>query len=190
MTAWARYLVCALAGVVLGIAATIYSVRHAALGNAVTIGPWATGQDFGSAREGAFMRAVVALKGLFALPAHEARYYTATTDSAGVQLNGLCRYRITGAALPAAWWTLTAYDADGYLIPNAAHRYSLMGSAFPDGGKAGWSIAFAPTRRPGAWLPSGAVPHPQLTLRTYLPSDGGSGNPGVGTLPRIVREAC
>ena len=190
MKAWARYLICGLSGVALGIGSAVYAVRHAALGSNVLIGSWATGRTFGSAGADAYTRAVVALKGLLALPAHEARYYTAATDSAGTSLDGRCRYRITGGALPAAWWSLTAYDPDGYLIANPAGRYSIAGAAFPEGGKRGWSLILAPTPQPGAWLPSGGVPQLELTLRTYLPTDGGTGNPGIDVLPRIVKESC
>src|SRR5688572_8065706 len=79
---WARYLVCGLAGVALGAGAGVYSVRAGAFGSSVRIGPWATGTDFGTAEAGAYTRAVVALRGLLALPAREARYYTAREDDA------------------------------------------------------------------------------------------------------------
>ncbi|RUN76873.1 DUF1214 domain-containing protein [Sphingomonas sp. TF3] len=194
MRGWARYLVGTVAGVALGLGGAVYALRSAALGNNVVIGPWATGQTFGSVAADPYTRAVVALKGLLALPAQEARYYTAARDSAGAPLEGRCRYRITGAALPAAWWSLTAYDPDGYLVPNAAGRYSVAGAAFPDGGKAGWTILLAPTAPPptetAKWLPSGGIARVELTLRTYLPSDGGRGNPGADILPKITREAC
>ena len=110
MRAWARYLVGTVAGVALGLGGAVYALRSAALGNNVVIGPWATGQTFGSVAADPYTRAVVALKGLLALPAQEARYYTAARDSAGAPLEGRCRYRITGAALPAAWWSLTQLE--------------------------------------------------------------------------------
>ncbi|MEG3123672.1 DUF1214 domain-containing protein [Sphingomonas sp. GB1N7] len=190
MKPWARYLICTIAGTGLGLGGAVYTVRAGALGNNVTIGPWATGTQFGSADADAYTRAVVALKGLLALPAHEARYYTAANDSAGRPLDGRCRYRITGGALPAAWWSLTAYDPDGYLIANPANLYSVAGSAFPDQGAEGWALTLSPARQPGAWLPSGGIAHLELTLRTYLPRDGGGGNPPASVLPAIVREAC
>ncbi|WP_353203945.1 DUF1214 domain-containing protein [Sphingomonas sp.] len=190
MKPWARYLIGAAAGVALGLGGAVYLVRHAALGNNVTIGPWATGRSFGSASADPYTRAIVAVKGLLALPAQEARYYTAATDSDGAPLDGRCRYLILGGALPAAWWSMTAYDPDGYLIPNAANRFSVAGNTFQNGGRGGWSIRLAPTRQAGAWLPSGGIPRLELTLRTYLPSDGGSGNPSVDVLPRILREGC
>src|SRR5688572_12763550 len=88
MRRWARYLVCGLAGAALGIGAAAYSVRAGALGSSARIGPWATGIDFGTADAGAYTRAVVALRGLLALPAREARYYTAAEDDAGRPLEG------------------------------------------------------------------------------------------------------
>jgi hypothetical protein len=190
MKPWARYLITAVAGVALGLGGTVYLVRHAALGNNVLFGPWATGRTFGSPSADPYTRAIVAVKGLLALPAHEARYYTAATDSDGAPLDGRCRYLILGGELPAAWWSMTAYDPAGYLIANPANRFSVAGNAFPNGGRGGWSIRLAPKPQPGAWLPSGGIPRLELTLRTYLPTDGGSGNPSADVLPRITREGC
>lgn len=190
MKRWARYLIGALAGAAVGLGGAVWLVRNAALGNNVAIGPWATGRSFGSAGADPYTRAVVAVKGLLALPAQEARYYTAATDSDGAPLDGRCRYLILGGELPAAWWSMTAYDPAGYLIANPANRFSVASNAFQSSGRGGWSIRLAPTRQPGAWLPSGGVPRLELTLRTYLPTDGGAGNPSVDVLPRIMREGC
>src|SRR5436305_2344527 len=91
---WARYLIGAVAGVLLGAGGAVWSVRAGAMGSADAIGVWTTGRDFGTAGASAYTRAVVALRGLLALPASEARYYNAAVDQAGRALDGKCRYRI------------------------------------------------------------------------------------------------
>lgn len=131
------------------------------------IGAWSTGTDFGSAEASSLTRAVIALRGLLALPQREARYYNAAVDDAGRPLNGHCQYRVTGGAIPARWWSITLYDQQGFLVRNAAGIYSVAGGAAPD--PANWSITIGPGRQPGLWLPSGDIDRFELTLRTYLP---------------------
>ncbi|WP_425228096.1 DUF1214 domain-containing protein [Sphingomonas sp.] len=182
-----RYLLAVALGVLLGVGLAVHSVRAGAFGSNVAIGPWRTGLDFGTADASARTRAVVALRGLLALPAREARYYTAATDDAGQLLDGRCRYRIAGGALPGKWWSLTVYDADGYLVANPANIFSVESAAVAE---PRWQIVLAPARQPGHWLPTGGREHVELTLRTYLPPDAGRTNPPQAGLPSIVREGC
>lgn len=190
MRAWARYLLTAVLGVAAGTGAAAYAVRSGALGSGVRIGPWSTGTDLGTADASARTRAVVALRSLLALPAREARYYNAATDDAGRPLEGRCRYRVAGGRLPGRWWSLTLYDADGYLVANDAGTYSVPGAAIPAVEQANWTVVVAPDRRPGHWLPTGNVDRFELTLRTYLPDDAGRTTPPRDRLPRITREEC
>lgn len=190
MKAWARYLIGAIAGVGVGVAGAAYAVRSGALGSGTSIGPWRTGTDFGTAEADARTRAVVALSGLLALPAREARYYTAATDDSGAPLDGRCIYRVTGGELPARWWSLTLYDAEGYLVPNAAGVFSVQSAALAPAERAAWTITVAPDRRSGHWLPTGRVERFDLTLRTYLPADSGRSTPSRAILPRIAKESC
>ena len=190
MRPWARYVVCGIAGLAIGTGSAVVSVRAGALGANQAIGPWATGKDFGTAKASAYTRAVVALYGLLALPATEARYYTATTDDGGQPLDAKCRYRVSGGTLATKWWSLTLYDPAGYLVDNQPGIYSVGSVALPAPEQANWTVVVAPTVQPGHWLPSGGKGRFALTLRAYLPSDGGRGNFTVAQLPHIMREGC
>lgn len=190
MKPWLRYLVCAVVGVVGGALIAGQTVRSGALGSNVAIGPWVTGTDFGTAQASARTRAVVALRGLLALPASEARYYTAAADDSGRPLDGRCRYRVSGGTLPAKWWSITVYDGAGYLVKNDAGIYSLGSAALGPGEQAHWNVVLAPDRQAGHWLPTGKIDHVELTLRVYLPADGGRGNLTRAQLPTIMRERC
>ena len=109
-----KLLVTALCGIALGLSATwLIVARGAPMGGDVSDGPWRTSLSAGSAEGGAWLRASVALHGLFALNHSETIYYTATTDGAGAALDAHCRYRVTGRDPPARWWSITAYGADG-----------------------------------------------------------------------------
>ena len=180
-----RYLLTIVLGGAIGILAAVQTVRAGAFASDVTIGPWQTGRDFGSTDASPRTRAVVALRGLLALPAHEARYYTAATDDAGQPLDGRCRYRVTGGKLPGQWWSLTLYDRQGYLA--GPGPYSIESAAVRE---PVWRIEVAPNREPGHWLPTGGLDRFDLTLRLYLPNDGGRGDPPRAVLPSITKAGC
>ena len=188
MAPWGRYLICGVIGLALGGAAGVQRIRTAAAGGSKAIGPWSTGADFGSKQASAFTRSVVALRGILALPAHEARYYNAATDSSGQPLDGKCRYRVSGGSIPSKWWSLTLYDHPGYLVKNEASRFSIMSAVVPNPAK--WEVIVAPSEQAGLWLPTGRIDRFELTLRTYLPDDGGVGNMTRDQLPSIVKEGC
>lgn len=185
-----RLVACAIAGMGIGAGAAVWSVRAGAMAAQTLIGPWATGRDFGSARADRHVRAVVALRGLLALPATEARYYNAAVDDAGRPLDGRCRYRVTGGALPAKWWSLTLYDRADYLVPNAAGIYSVNSAALAPAEAGKWEVRIGGDRGPGHWLPVGSDEPFELTLRAYLPADHGRGDFTAAQLPHIERLQC
>jgi hypothetical protein len=174
------------AGIVLGGAATWFTVVRG--GGGVADGPWHTSLDAGSPDAGMYLRASVALHGLFALNRSETIYYTATTDSEGVALSAKCTYRIRGTDPKARWWSITAYADDDYLIPNAAHRYSVSKNSVardPDG-----SFGIMLSRENGGenWIPvAGAF---SVSLRLYNPDPSVAADPAHAVLPTIEREVC
>jgi hypothetical protein len=188
MRMWLRYAICGVAGILVGGLGAVQQIRSGAMASGRPIGPWQTGSDFGTQRASAYTRATVALHGLLALPAHEARYYNAAVDSAGEPLDGKCRYRVSGGTMPARWWSLTLYDPDGYLVANQANRFSVAGAAVAN--PAQWQILVAPAEQAGPWLPTGRIDRFELTLRTYLPDDGGVRGMTRDQLPSIVKEGC
>ena len=190
MKSWMRYSLMAAVGLICGAGFAVHTVRAGALGSGQAIGPWQTGTDFGTAEAGARTRAIVALNGLLALPAREARYYTASEDSAGHSLDGRCSYKVTGGPLPGRWWSLTLYDDAGYLAPNSAGIYSVEGAELKPSERSRWTIEVSPQHQAGHWLPTGGLAQVALTLRTYLPPNEGRTNPAQGTLPLITKEHC
>lgn len=185
-----RYGLMLAVGLALGAGTAIVQLRQSFAADGIRNGPWRTGEKIGTADAGVATRASVALRGLLALPEREAIYFNASDDSQGRKLSGRCRYRVTGGALDARWWSLTLYDAKGYLIPNPARSHSLGSAALSAAEANRWQVDIA--RRPIGphWI---AMPDDQpfeLTLRAYHPSPKLLATRGTVALPRIERMEC
>ena len=141
------------------------------------------------------IRAVVAMIGLGAnLPA-DAMYPAASVDRDGEALQGSHRYRLHFApgTLPPvhAFWSVTAYGADDFLIENPLGRH-LLGDRDPlrfnaDGSLDLWIQAEAPdAARQANWLPVRSGEPFVLNARLYWPKpealDGRWGMPGIEKL--------
>ena len=72
----------------------------------------------GSVDADPWTRARIALTGLLALTRDQAIYFTTQTDDSGARLREECRYRVTGGAMPARWWSVTVYADDDFLPQN------------------------------------------------------------------------
>ena len=139
-------------------------------------------------------RAVVAMVGLGAnLPA-DATYPNTSVDAAGQALSGSHRYRLhfTPAELPPvkAFWSITAYGGDNFLIDNPLRRYAIGDRDplvyNPDGSLDLWIQADEPAGdKSKNWLP---VKRGQLFLlnaRLYWPEPAALN--GVWGMPAVQR---
>ena len=186
-----------LVALILGLGTGWLAVLGAVQASGVTNGPWFTSLAIGSTASGPYARAQIALTGLLALNKSEAVYFTATHDSAGEALTGACDYRITGRNMAARWWSLTAYGADNFLIPNEADRYSFnvtsLGLRASPLGR--WEVIASAAPRPGEAGKGNRLPVADgeffsLTLRLYNPAPRVVEAPGEIALPAIERLAC
>jgi hypothetical protein len=123
-------------------------------------------------------RAAVAAAGLGANLPEDAVYPTAVIDGSGQPLTGDRDYVVHFSAgqLPPvnAFWSLTLYDASGYLVPNAIGRYALRDrDALCTNDDGSLDLYIQPSSpgsaREGNWLPSPAGAPFSLTLRLYWP---------------------
>ena len=126
-------------------------------------------------------RAAVAMVGLGANLPEDALYPNTALDHQGKPLNGQHRYRLHFAAnaLPPvkAFWSITAYGADEFLIDNPLQRFAL-GDRDPlvfnaDGSLDIWIQALAPDQKDAAanWLPVQRGAAFLLNARLYWPED-------------------
>ncbi|MEU7632783.1 DUF1254 domain-containing protein [Nocardia sp. NPDC049220] len=138
---------------------------------------WAYDPGIGSYGTNYLLRASIAWRGLGAAQAEDAIYPTqfVTVD----QGDGEARFRLHFApgALPPveAFWSLTAYDVDSYLVPNPAQIHSVGHQApvvlNPDG-SLDLTLQFSdpgPSVPVGNWLPIPEAGEFSLTMRLYAP---------------------
>ena len=126
-------------------------------------------------------RAAVAMVGLGANLPEDAVYPNTALDHQGQALNGKHRYRLHFAAnaLPPvkAFWSITAYGADEFLIDNPLQRFAI-GDRDPlvfnaDGSLDLWVQATPPSQKEAAanWLPVQMGAPFLLNARLYWPED-------------------
>ena len=190
MKTWHRFAACIALGLVGGAAFAVHQVRGGLSDGLASSGPWETGKSFGTVDANALTRAKVALSGRLALPAKEAMYFTAKNDSDGRALDGRCNYVVHGGTLDGRWWSITLYEGEGWLVKNAANRWSVAGNAPTRDAQGNWSFTVSPNPAEGVWLPTGGTPHFDLTLRTYHPRGALLNDPANAKLPIVTRKAC
>lgn len=176
-------------GAVIGLAATWATVIRGTMGGGVSDGPWRTSLYAGSSEGGPYLRAAIAVHGLLALNRRETIYYTAASDSDGNALLGNCTYRLEGRDPPTRWWSITAYGADDFLIPNAAERYSVSMNSVAR--KADGSFVATVSKGQGGanWIPVGDRRF-SLSIRLYNPQPAVAADPEHVVLPTIKKAAC
>jgi hypothetical protein len=140
-------------------------------------------------------RAVTARVAIGANPPEDAVYMSSSADGGGQVLNGSNHYRMhfDAANLPPveAFWSVTAYDRDGYFIANPINRYAIGDrdrlTFNPDGSLDLYIQGSDPSPdRESNWLPSGDGPF-NLTIRLYWPKpailDGSWHPPALERVP-------
>jgi hypothetical protein len=141
-------------------------------------------------------RGAVAMVGLGANLAADAIYPVAHVDGLGETLNGGHRYRLhfdAGELPPVrAFWSVTAYGADDFLIDNPLNRYALGDRDKlhfnTDSSLDIWIQAQAPTEpeRQSNWLPVRAGEPFVLNARLYWPkSEALDGQWGMPVVQRL-----
>ena len=141
-------------------------------------------------------RAAVALFGLGANPVDMAVYLLAIVDTNLEVLDGQYNYQIHFEAgqLPPndAFWSITAYDIDGFLIPNEHNKHAIRGRDNFVISRNGIVTFYLQYETPRDDLLANWLPIPldifQLTLRIYLPSQ--SVMDGTWEPPLIERSCC
>lgn len=186
----AGWIALVLAALIMGVASVRPVVRHMIDRLALANGPWRITLAAGSKDANLYERAAVAVAGLYALAKEETIYYTAFTDDDGRALDARCDYTMSGAPLPARWWSLTMYGADHYLVANTANVYSRHAGNLTLDATGNYTIAVSANAQPDNWLPSPPEGSFSITARLYNPKPEAVADVTKVAMPKIVRGAC
>jgi hypothetical protein len=179
-----------LLALLIGVGSAVSVIQTFSAAEAIKAGAWTTNPLIGSVQAHMYLRAYVARTGLFALSKTEALYYNAFNDEDGDPLKAECDYIIEGGDLPARWWSITAYDKDHFLIPNALNLYSYNAKNVGRNEQGRYIIHLSPTPKDQNWLPAPRQGNISLTLRAYNPAPSLAANMANTELPKIRKVGC
>lgn len=177
-----------LLALVLGVGSAAWIIFRPPVMPVIRNGPWVTNLQVGSTAANMYVRAHIALTGLFALNKKETIYYRAYVDDRGEKLRADRDYVITGKDIPARWWGIMLYGQDNHLIANAEDRYSFNMGNLALEADGSFRIHLSRTPQPKNWLPSGARDQRlSFSLKVYNPAPEVYRDPATVELPRIER---
>jgi len=179
-----------LVALVIGVGSAVWVIESLSKVQTIKDGAWTTHPLVGSVQANMYLRATIARIALFALSRTEALYYNAFTDEEGEPLRPECDYIIEGGDLPARWWSITAYDKDHFLIPNALNRYSYNMKNLRRDEQGRYKIYLSQTPKDLNWLPAAQQGTISITLRAYNPAPALRENMGHASLPKIMKVDC
>lgn len=139
------------------------------------------------------VRAFVALIGLGANRIEDAFYPNARHDSAGELLDGTNKYVVHFSSAPPVrgFWSLTAYTAERFLVPNPINRYAIRSDDPVITNGDGSFDLYLQADSPGGdkeanWLPVPAAAF-SMTLRMYWPEEAALN--GGWPMPTITKAS-
>lgn len=178
-------------GAGLGLASAHFAVAHRPPVGMVRIGAWETWPASGGRDIDPYMRAHLARGVHLPLGTGEGIDLIAQTDESGRDLDGRCRYRVTGATPATRAWTLTVNDPDGRVFGEPIARTGFTDAEIVRNEAGTIDIVAAPGVQAGNWLPLPAGRRFALRLRLYdTPLSGQAGGLRPEILPRISRIDC
>jgi hypothetical protein len=138
---------------------------------------WSLTYDMGRFGTKYAYRAAWTLVGIGGNLMEDAFYPTTTFDGDGDDLSGADRYELTFAAseIPpaSAFWSLTMYDDEAYLVPNELDRYAVGDRTSFTYGPDGSLTIYMQHENPGPEKEANWLPAPEgefrLALRLYVP---------------------
>ncbi|MEZ5786680.1 MAG: DUF1214 domain-containing protein [Xanthobacteraceae bacterium] len=165
----------------IGLGSTWFALTRNVAFGAMTIGSWTAYPSTGGAEIDPYARATIARSGVLPMGLGDGVAFIAKTDDAHRALDGRCDVVVSGTTPQARFFTLTIYDQDGRLIPNALQRHGFTSQELVRKSDGRFEVSVAPRARPGNWLPTGGVERYILVMRFY--------DTPVGVATRAEREA-
>lgn len=172
-----------------GLASSWYMVEAGFSLTTRTVGPWVMWTNTARPDADPYTRAHFAKSGALFLSTDIAHTYLARTDGEGLKLHSSCDYLIEMQPLDARWWSITAFDEHGRLIPNSVQRSAFTSDTASFGPDGRAVVSLARDARPGNWLPTGGAGRVALLLVLIEPRATGQSEP-TPALPDIRKVGC
>ena len=161
-----------------GVAAAQQAIRAEESKMGEMVNGWQVARDLGRYGTRYTYRAAWTFFGVGGNLVEDAIYPLALVDSGGAKLDGANKYvlQFSKEQIPPvdAFWSLTMYDKDSYLVDNPIDRYALGDRSNMKPGNDGSLTIYIQSESPGAdkqanWLPSPKTGTFKLALRLYVP---------------------
>src|SRR5206468_1504757 len=176
---------------IFGLGLTQFALTRGTAFGAITIGAWTAWPKTGTADIDPYARAAIARSGELPIGSGEGVAFFASTDDIGRPLDGRCTVTLAGTTPAARFWTVTLYDLDGRLVPNAADRYGFTSQEIARRADGSFGIVLAPRARPGNWLPTGGIDRYVVVLRLYdTPVGVATRTAKDAPMPAVTAGAC
>jgi hypothetical protein len=176
---------------IFGLGLTQFALTRGTAFGAITIGAWTAWPKTGTADIDPYARAAIARSGELPIGSGDGVAFFASTDDIGRPLDGRCTVTLAGTTPAARFWTVTLYDLDGRLVPNAAERYGFTSQEIARRADGSFNIVLAPRARPGNWLPTGGIDRYVVVLRLYdTPVGVATRTAKDAPMPAVTAGAC
>src|SRR3954468_2318852 len=174
-----------------GLGLTQFALTRGTAFGSITIGAWTAWPKTGTSDIDPYARAAIARSGELPIGSGDGVAFFASSDDSGHALDGRCIVTIVGTTPAARFWTMTLYDLDGRLVPNAADRYGFTSQEIARRADGSFNIVLAPRARPGNWLPTGGIDRYVVVLRLYdTPVGVATRTAKDAPMPAIAQGSC
>ena len=175
--------------IIIGSGFAIHKIKGWKNDSNVSIGSWQTvGKDKDVNNGDLLSIAQIAVYATYPLKKSEVIYLSANKDSAGNEIDPQSDYVIEGKKIAARYWSITAYDQDGFLIKNPNERYSFnFKNVQYEADSSSYKIYLSPKEQKQNWLPTGDAKKILLVIRLYQPTDSLRNNLTENVLPVIKK---
>lgn len=175
----------------IGLGATWVTTTRGVEFGSLRVGAWTAWPKNGSVDIDPYARATIARTGELPIGTGDGVAFYARTDDAGNNFDGRCTFTVSGMTPAARYWTLTLYNIDGGLVPNAIDRHGFTSEEIVRQINGQFVINVAPRARPGNWLPTGGIERYVLVWRLYdTPIGVATRTTKEGPMPAVTRTGC
>ena len=176
-------------GSVLALSGLVTNQGH--LAESIEINGWRSLWAIGTEAESPYSKIWVARNGLFALRREEAVYFIINQDRVGERLREECDYRLDVPSLPAAWWSVTVYNARNFLPQNDDRRFSFDATRAETLQTKSILLSARPPTHDLPWISLNNAGAFDVTLRLYQPDETVLSDPVTAlTLPPLNKLGC